>query len=149
MSDDLTPGKDQKLDSEQSSEIVLTSQISATSEKRTSLKNIIRTVDEKELSKSATVIVKLLVDDLDRLENENESLKKYQGFFHEADKRASVLQQKLDDILNHEKIRTFFLAASGIIVGVGIAITPTSVLWGGVVSLLGTAVLIAAVFIKK
>lgn len=60
---------------------------------RQSFRQVRRELTEEELSSPAAQ--RLLLDELDRLEDENTELKGISRRFHEADKRASILDEKL------------------------------------------------------
>lgn len=60
--------------------------------RRKALSSARRELSEKELSSSA--VQKLLLDEIDRLEDENVELSGYRGRFYEVDKKAAVLEQK-------------------------------------------------------
>ena len=59
---------------------------------RQAFKTVTRELSEEDLANPA--VQKLLLDDLDRLETENEEHKRYREKFHDADKRVAVLEEK-------------------------------------------------------
>lgn len=59
---------------------------------RQAFNKITRELTDKELSNAA--VQRLLLDELDRLEIENEEKKEIQLKFHETDKKVSLLEQK-------------------------------------------------------
>ncbi len=75
------------------SEVVATQTTIAATGGRQAFQNLRRQLTETELGNSG--VQKLLLDQLDRADNECESLTGYVERFHEADKRAAILEEKL------------------------------------------------------
>ena len=61
---------------------------------RQSFRQVRRELTEEELSTPAAQ--RLLLDELDRLDSENNELKSFQEKFHTADKKAGILDEKLN-----------------------------------------------------
>ncbi len=85
ISPDLSSGKETLASAEQIS--------APASGRRQALSNVRRQLTDEELSQTGTQ--KMLLEMLEEAENEKENLKSYVTSFHEADKKASVLGEKL------------------------------------------------------
>jgi hypothetical protein len=59
---------------------------------RQSLSRVRRELSEDELASPA--VQRLLIEEIERLEHESIELKEYRDHFHEADKRAAILEEK-------------------------------------------------------
>ena len=93
----------------------------ATTGKREAFRNLVRQLSSDELSNSG--VQKLLLEDLEKAESECETLQGYVERFHDADKRAAVLDERL-----HKQ--TAFDILFGVGVGLGGAIIGVSpVFW--------------------
>lgn len=68
--------------------------------KRKSFSNLRRELKEDELN--APAVKKLLIDEIERLERENNNLLDYQDKYHSADKSKAVLEQKLKTHLSQD-----------------------------------------------
>jgi hypothetical protein len=79
-------------------------------------RDIKRQLSEEELSSKG--VQKLLLDELERTEYECENLKSYVERYHEADKRAAVLEERI-----RERIRS--ITAIDIMFGIGVALGGT------------------------
>lgn len=73
-------------------------------------RRITREVTDDELS--SPVAGKFLLAEVDRLEEENHQLRNYQERFHDADKRAALLENRVRTNISGE-----FVSASGLAVG--------------------------------
>ena len=60
---------------------------------RQSFRQVRRELTEEELTSPAAQ--RLILDDLDRLEEDNNTLEKFRGKYHEVDKKSSILEEKL------------------------------------------------------
>jgi hypothetical protein len=67
--------------------------ISATKHRRPAFSKLPRELDEQELE--SPVARKFLIDTVDRLEDENQSLRHFQDEFYQTDKKAGILEEKL------------------------------------------------------
>ena len=89
------PEVSEKPDQEPSSEVTIANRpVAAVKAKvgRKAFSGAHRELNDTELSSPA--VQKLLLDEIDRLERENNELMEYRSRFHDADKRAAVLEQK-------------------------------------------------------
>ncbi len=67
---------------------------------RRAFTNVRRELSDEELSSPA--VQRMLIDDIERLEKENFDLLEYQEKFHEADKKAAILEEKLKASVTQE-----------------------------------------------
>jgi hypothetical protein len=111
MSEDADP-VDQEP--EEAMGLALSPPIKAPPRKR-SLTKLSRELSDKEATSPA--VTKLLIDDIERLESEISDLKQFQTQFHEADKKASILQQKLLSVTSMEVIHAGCIAIGGALLG--------------------------------
>lgn len=74
-----------------------------------------RELSDKELSSPA--VQKLLLDEIDRLENDNTELAGYRSRFYEADKKAEIFKQKQTVSIAHEIISTSCITVGGAALG--------------------------------
>jgi len=81
-----------------------------TSAKRSAFKNVIRQLTDEELKSPA--VQKLILDELEQAETDRDEMKVYMHRYHEADKRACILEEKL-------KTNTTIEVAFGVGMGVG------------------------------
>lgn len=82
---------------------------------RQSFRQVRRELTEEELSSPAAQ--RLILDELDRLEEENSELKGISRKFHEVDKRASVLDEKLKRHTALDILSSAALAAGALALG--------------------------------
>lgn len=82
---------------------------------RQSFRQVRRELTEEELSSPAAQ--RLILDELDRLEEENTELKSISKKFHEVDKRASVLDEKLKRHTALDILSSAALAAGALALG--------------------------------
>jgi len=87
---------------------------------RRALASARRELNEAELASPA--VQKLLLDDIDRLEEENTELRGYRSRFHEADKRAAILEQKGRTAVSREIIVLGCITVGGAALGYAPAI---------------------------
>jgi hypothetical protein len=85
----------------------------APSSKRQAFRNVGRQLTDEELTSPG--VPKLILDELERTEADCEILKKYVEQYHDADKRAAILEEKLK---THNSIEIFF----GVGIGIGCTI---------------------------
>ena len=113
---------------------------------RSAFKNLRRELTEDELASPA--IQRMLIDEIERLEEENIDLKEAQNLYHEADKRSAVLEEKLKDRLGQEIMYGSCLAVGAAAMGYAPAIWGPGRLTGLIFIALG-AILIIAVIISR
>ena len=82
---------------------------------RRAFTNVRRELSDEELSSPATQ--RMLIDDIERLEKEKFELIEYQEKYHEADKRAAILQEKVNRSVTQEIIFTVCLAVGAASLG--------------------------------
>lgn len=82
---------------------------------RQSFRQVRRELTEEELSSPAAQ--RLILDELDRLENENAELKGVSRKFHEVDKKASILDEKLKRHTALDILSSAALAAGSLALG--------------------------------
>jgi len=83
--------------------------------RRLALSELRRTLTEEELKNPGAL--KLILDELERVDNECETLKGYVDRFHYADKQAAVLQEKQKSITSIEIAYGIGMALGGAIIG--------------------------------
>ena len=83
--------------------------------RRRALSRISRELNDSELASGA--VQKLLIDEVDRLESENAILADYREQFHQADKTAAVLSQRMKSSVSQEIVSGICYALGGIILG--------------------------------
>lgn len=82
---------------------------------RKALASIGRELSDKELLSPA--VQKFLLDEVDRLEEDNTELAGYRSRFHDADKKVAVLQQKQTTSIAHEIISLSCITVGGAALG--------------------------------
>lgn len=82
---------------------------------RKALSALRRELSDKELLSPA--VQKLLLDEIDRLENEQVELSGFRTRFHDADKRAAVLEQKNSINIGQEIVSTACITIGGALLG--------------------------------
>jgi hypothetical protein len=115
----------------------------ATSGRREAFRNIFRQLSSEELSNPG--VQKLLLDDLERAESECELLQTYVERFHDADKRAAVLEERLNKQTAFDILFTVCIGLGGAIMGVaplfwGQGSKGPITLWIGILLVIGSAV---------
>ena len=88
---------------------------------RQAFRKITRELSDKDLANPA--VQRLLLDELDRLEIENDQSRSYQRQFHETDKRVAVLEEKSKMTLGSDIVSLACLAIGAAALGY------TPVLW--------------------
>lgn len=83
--------------------------------RRKALTSLRRELSDKELLSPA--VQKLLLDEIDRLEEDNTELAGYRSRFHDADKKAAILQQKQTTSIAHEIISLSCITVGGAAIG--------------------------------
>ena len=112
---------------------------------RRALSSLRRELSDKELLSPA--VQKLLLDEIDRLEGEHAELSGFRGRFHEADKRAAVLEQKNSINTGQEIVSITCITIGGALIGYAPSVwasPPT-----GAVVLISGAVLIVLGVVAK
>jgi len=132
-SENPVPEKPDQLDSRQevqleqivtnASAAISTSTTVAVTGKSQALRDIRRQLQESELASPG--VMKLLIEMLERAESECEIAEGYRDRFHDADKRAAVLQEKARTQTGLEVLYGVGLAMGGAMIG----LAPT--LWDG------------------
>jgi len=79
--------------------------------------NMRRELDDKELASPA--VTRFLADEVERLESDLAEHKEYRNKFHEADKKVSLLDDKLKTVKAFEIISTGCLTGGGVLIGLG------------------------------
>lgn len=90
---------------------------------------------------------RLLLDELDRLQRQVDELSAYRGQFHEADKRAAVLKQKLEVAVAGEIISGICLTVGAALVGIAPALWDKKP-YGVIVVAAGIVLLVGGVLAK-
>ena len=83
---------------------------------RQSFNKVRRELSDDELSSPA--VQRLLLDDIERLEKENEKSSVYQDKYHETDKKAAVLNEKLKSNVAQDVIFGVCLTVGAALIGV-------------------------------
>jgi hypothetical protein len=104
-----------------------------------------RELNDKEPASRA--IIKILLDDIDRLEDETERLSEYRDRFYKADKEAAILRQRLCASVAQEVISMTCMTLSGIIIGAAFSISPDTWVRVGVI-VIGSVLLLAGIIAK-
>jgi hypothetical protein len=85
---------------------------------RVALRNIERELTPTDLNNNPAAL-KMVLDRLDKAEEDCGRLQGYEERFHEADKKAAVLQQKIDSLVGFDILHSMLLGVGGIMIGVG------------------------------
>ena len=83
--------------------------------RRQALRDMARQMTDEEFKSPA--VQKMLYDELERCEAERDELREYVKHFHEADKRAAVLEEKLRTSNAFETLSSVGMTVGGAIVG--------------------------------
>ncbi|MBE0564911.1 MAG: hypothetical protein IH621_03070 [Krumholzibacteria bacterium] len=113
--------------------------------RRRSLAKLPRELGEVDLKSPA--VQKLLIDEIERLENELESISPYRTMYHEMDKQVEVLKEKFKIKISIEVLQTGCITIGAAAIGYSPAVTagyPTST-----VILIFGAVLVSAGLLAK
>lgn len=114
----------------------------APSGRRQSLQNVLRQLTNEELSQSGTQ--KMLLDMLEEAENDREILKSFVTNFHEADKKAAILSEKLNA---DRSIEIFFgtgVGLGGAIFGLGPYFWDKGITYGIICLILGILLIVGS-----
>lgn len=108
--------------------------------------NIQREISEQDLQTPA--VQRILLGEVDKLQNKVDSLELVQNQFHNIDKKAAILEEKLKSTNAHEILYTFSLTIGSVIIG----LSPT--LWStknnhGIIALIVGAILIVGGIASK
>lgn len=112
---------------------------------RKALSTLRRELSNKELLSPA--VLKLLLDEIERLESEHGELSGFRTRFHDADKRAAILEQKNSINIGQEIISTACITVGGALLGYAPSVwanQPT-----GVLSLISGAILVVLGIVAK
>jgi len=82
---------------------------------RRSFETVARELNDKELS--GPVVQKMLLDEVERLEGELSQARLYQEKFHEADKKASVLEERLQKDASYEVLYNSCVIGGSVLLG--------------------------------
>jgi len=113
-----------------------------TTGRRQALRNIRRQLTEEELAQTGTQ--KMLLEMLEEVETQKEGLKSYVTSFHEADKRAAILGEKLN---TDRSVEIFFgvgVGLGGTILGLAPSFWTTNTLYGILCSILGLGLIVGS-----
>jgi hypothetical protein len=88
---------------------------------RRSFSKLPRELSEKELASPA--VQKMLVDEIERLETECDELSSYRPKFHDADKRAAILEEKFKGKISIDILQTGCLTVGAAALGYAPSIT--------------------------
>jgi hypothetical protein len=138
---------DQTKDQE-SPEVSLPAISPAQPKRRRSWSGARRDLTEEELASSAAV--KLLLDEVDRLDLENGELTMYRERFYESDKACAVLREQQKRGLATDIVFTAAISLGGVLLGLLPSIRNRAIFWG----ILGISILmvitgIAAKFVRR
>jgi len=113
--------------------------------KRFALSELRRTLTEEELKNPG--VIKLILDELARVDTECDSFRGYVDRFHDADKKAAVLEEKQKAVTSIEIAYGVGMALGGAVIG----LSPS--FWGkesqGIIALVVGAVLIIGAAIMR
>lgn len=113
--------------------------------RRKSLALAHRELNDEELASPA--VQKLLLDEIDRLENENIALKSYQSDFYLTDKKLAILEQKNKQTLSFEILSLTCTTIGAACIGYSRAIwsdTPTAAIFISI----GVALIVGGIIAK-
>jgi hypothetical protein len=113
--------------------LALSSTTVATTGKRQALRDIRRQLQESELSSSG--VQKLLIEMLERAESECEIAEGYRDRYHDADKRAAVLEEKARTQTSLEILFGSGLTIGGALIGLTPSLGPIALAFGAVLVL--------------
>ncbi|WP_157633639.1 hypothetical protein [Thioflavicoccus mobilis] len=113
---------------------------------RQSFRQVRRELTEDELSSPAAQ--RLILDELDRLEEENLELKKTRNKFHEVDKRASVLDEKLKKHTALDILSSASLASGSLALGYAPKVWVTGTATGPIFLVIGIVMIAAGIWSK-
>lgn len=113
-----------------------------TTSSRRSLSKLRRELNDEDLVSPA--VNKLLLDEIERLETEASEVPALRSNHHEADKKASVLEQKLASKRSIEVIHAACMAIGGVLLGVA----PSANTAAMAVGICGSVLLLAGIVAK-
>jgi hypothetical protein len=105
-----------------------------------------RELSDKDMTNAA--VAKLLLDDVERLEHQVNELGTVQTLFHAADKRAAILEQKLNVSRSQEIVFAVCTTLSGAALGFAPSVWSESNATGPIVLSAGVVLLICALIAK-
>ncbi len=105
-----------------------------------------RELNDKDMTNAA--VAKLLLDDVERLEHQVNELGTVQTLFHAADKRAAILEQKLNVSISQEIVFAICTTLSGAALGFAPSVWSESNATGPFVLSAGVVLLICALIAK-
>lgn len=111
---------------------------------RRSFSKLPRELSEKELASPA--VQKMLVDEIERLESECDDLSSYRPKFHDADKRAAVMEEKFKGKISIEILHTGCITVGAAALGYAPSITVGPTAW--MVAIFGVVLVIAGLAAK-
>lgn len=113
---------------------------------RQSFRQVRRELTEEELSSPAAQ--RLILDELDRLEDENTELQKIRNKFHEIDKRASVLDEKLKRHTALDIFSSAALAAGSLALGYAPKVWDADNATGPIFLVIGIVMIVSGIWSK-
>lgn len=121
---------------------------SSPSSKRLALGKIRRILSDKELKQPG--VIKLVIDDLSRLESENFELQDYKTKYHELDKEVCKLEEKVKKHTAMDVLLDSLFALGGILMGLAMHFDSLRLGYVAICSLgLGLALIVIPSIIKK
>jgi hypothetical protein len=112
---------------------------------RRSFSKLPRELSEKELASPA--VQKMLVDEIERLEAECDDFSSYRPKFHDADKRAAILEEKFKGKISVDILQTGCLTVGAAALGYAPSIT-TGQLSSWMVAVFGVVLVVAGLAAK-
>lgn len=100
---------------DQESEVSVPAVVPAQPKTRQSWSQLKRDLTDEELASSAAV--KMLLDEVERLDRENAELSGYRERFHEADKTSAVLREQQKTNLSADIVFTGAITLGGVLLG--------------------------------
>jgi hypothetical protein len=125
-----------------SEQVIAPQQTTIPSSRRQSLRNVRRQLTDEELTNSG--VQKMLLDMLEEAETDRENFKSYVTSFHEADKKAAILGEKLNA---DRSIEVFFgvgVGLGGTILGLAPYFGTLQSLYGVICCVIGLVILIGS-----
>lgn len=105
-----------------------------------------RDLSEEELKSPGTQ--KMLLSDLDRLEEEVNDLKKFQENFHIRDKEKAILEEKLNSSLSKEILYSVAISLGATLIGLSASIWSTTNNYGEIILACGIVLVIGGLTSK-
>ncbi len=113
---------------------------------RKAVASIRRELNDKDMTHPA--VAKLLLDDVERLEEDNAELAGYRTRFHEADKKAAVFEQKLNVSRSQEIVFGICTTLGGAALGFAPSVWSEASSTGPIVLAAGVILIICGVIAK-